>query len=415
MILWADSCSSMTPEKQTLKYRKLSGSGFNNIETGRYTGWSYYFAASIGQTKLERILPGPTNVLFDSRSFLVAHTYNLNETITWLYYQGIQPIAAVTLGVDGRLRIYSGGGGIDTDLGAAVYTSQTVFAIDTWYSVDLAWDFPTSGMGGSVALYVNDVLDTIVPGQPSAINVNWPGVPDRFDLCFGLDSTYGYQIGDLVVNDNSGLWNNTRLGPCEVALYYMFSDVQNQWVRQGTEPGTGNSGAINELPHATYSGQAPDEAVSYTGAAVIGLTDYFLCGYLTGENRTSPPGVQGMDCYGLILGICMSACILDPVQTHQQLLVVPQPSTGTPYDVGSPIATTNGYFTSQAVTEINPATNMAWTDGDAGAAWWGIECLAGTPNLTQLVLEKVTSTRAVPYSCGGAQSYTYMVTSGRGL
>ena len=124
---------------------------------------------------------------------------------------------------------------------------------------------------------------------------------------------------------------------------------------------------------------------------------------------------MGFDCYGLILGVAWNACLEEPSSLGQSLMVIPNPSNGTSFNLGpGQLATTPSYTVVQAVCEVRPDTGALWTDPVLTDSWWGIQNSAGFPRVTQLVLEKITSTRSVPYNCGQG-SYSYILTSGAGI
>ena len=67
----------------------------------------------------------------------------------------------------------------------------------------------------------------------------------------------------------------------------------------------------------------------------------------------------------------------------------------------SPAQTT--YNTVQAIIEQFSGATI--TDGAIQNAWWGVSAQSGTPFATQVFLEKITTRRAVPFTCGQIGSY----------
>lgn len=421
MIQFMDSCSWVTGgaiggRGASLKYVPRTAPLPNaNITGGRYGGGGYLFnVAAGGPVVYPRVLPGFVGQwIYDSRNLLIVNGYDA-ESVIWRYQNasGSNIFAYVTLDSAGHLRIYAGGDGITPSSGTLLYVSQTVLAVNTWYSVDMAWNFPSSG-NGQMSLYigtnplVDNVLDTAVPGHPSVASVAWPvpGQPQAFAFVWTNNAGIkGLVVSDPVVNDNTGISNTGRLGPMRVGQYFPYSDAQpisaGPWMLGGPEAPATGAEALSELPGFSASGDAPDGDYSVVTAASPG--NYLA----TMGRRVGASAVQGLDCYGLILGIALSACMKEPAAIAQQFLVVPNPSNGTSSNINmSPVST--AYAVVQGISEVRPDTGAGWTDGDASNAWWGLAYVGGSPVVTQLVLEKCTSTLAVPFNCGGGGSYSY--------
>ena len=304
----------------------------------------------------------------------------------WLTATGC--ITTVTASNDGRIRIYIGGDGFTT-LGGLVYTSQAALALNTYYSVDLDWYFPGSG-NGWCALYINDVLDTTNPGQPSAPNITWGPQPSIFQLVANVPFTpgNGFSICDIVISDGSGSFNNTRLGPCQVKAYFPAANAFNAWTTVAPSSDAAWQ-AISESPASVGAfGSAPDGDSSYINGGAVGKDALF-----------SFPSV---DCYAGILGIAWNACARDPSAQTLGLIVRPTPSNGMDVVMGT-AALSPTYAVRQAITEQGP--NGTWVDGAIENAWWGVQAGVGDSYVTQLVLEKITTRRAIPYQCGQIGSY----------
>lgn len=408
MIRFADSCSWCTADAAggygaSLKYSPQKAPLPNaNIGVGRYGGQAYYFNTASSQIVYPRVISGLGSQVFDSRNILCVNGRQ-GETIIWRYAQAGLTIGCATLGLDGRIRIYRGGTGADSGLGTAVllYTSSAVLAINTWYSLDMAWSFPASG-NGSMSLYINDALDTGNPGHPSVPAVVWGGQPDRFAMCWGQNVSTGILTSDIVVSDNTPGLNTGRLGPCQVALYLPIGDaIPPGWMRFTLGTATSDAGVVNELPGHSEEGPAPDGDYSYITTGSAGKVDMYNLGYRSGATV-----VPGLNCYASILGLAWNACAQEPASTAQNLVVIPNPSNGMQYTLGSPVIAP-AYSVGQVISETAPDTGQRWTDGYAGGAWWGIESTNGAPRVTQMMLEKITTTRGVPYNCGNLSSYTY--------
>jgi hypothetical protein len=412
MIVLSDSCSWVTSGALSrgagLKYVNKSSFGSAGLGTGRYGGQSYTFTnAGFGQILYAHAVT-PQPWLYDSRQLAVTQGRN-PESIIWQWgaiATPFAPLAYVTLRNDGKLAIYAGGDGVHANSGTQLYVSQTALDLNNYHSVDLAWNFPASGQG-SVALYIDDVLDTLTPGHPSVEHVTWGGQPSAFAFCWKNLASSGYEFSDLVVNDSTGSYNNSRLGPCRVQVYFPSSDGQpigpSGWLITTSDSSlkTGAS-VLNEAPGFAPDGQAPDGDFAYIASATPGSTYVAELGRYSGVSL-----IPGLDCTALILGLMWCACVREPASTPQELLVVPNPSNGVPFSLGTP-AVASAYNIVQAASEVRPDTSTVWTDGEAGNAWWGIEYAGGAPAVTQMFLEKITTTRSgVPFNCGQLGSYSY--------
>lgn len=389
MIRFVDSASWCTQFALStgagLKYNMaLSANLSPFLQPGRSSGYAYYFfdVEWAGYIALDQqthwrdsrsLLVGPGNAAFGQ------------DTNIWVWMQGLTPIACLQLGTDGKIRIFSGGATVYTQ-GALLYTSQATLSPSTWYSIDLDWSFPLSGLG-SCALYINDVLDTGNPGMPSVIGATWDGTPDTFAMV-GVNSGApgaGYVVCDIVVSDGSGSANNSRLGPCQVKAYFPGANALVQWPT--VIPATDAAWqAVSEQPIAT----APDGNTSYIGGATPG--QYALFGFPT------------VDCYAGILGVAWNVCARDPSAQPLEMIVRPTPSNGMDVALGS-VQLENAYTVKQVISQSN--AGATWVDGAIENAWWGVQAGVGAPVVTQLVLEKVTTRRNLPYQCGQLGSYCY--------
>ena len=399
MIRLIDSCSWGNGTVAPIKYQS---SGFqSNFAPGRFGGFAYAFTnAGFGQIVMGKIFSNQ-NAWYDSRSFQV-YQHRTSESIVWRYADGATNVASVTLDSMGNLRIYQGGDG-HSSFGVLVYVSQGVLAVGAWHSIDIAWSFPSTGTG-SVSLYIDDALDAPTGHAVSAQGIAWGGVPDRFAMCWSVLGTNGYLVSDIVVNDGSGSKNNSRLGPVRVAIYTPCADRRSQWTAHTAATVTGQFQCVNDLPGFTLPGDpggaCPDMDYSYIGATAINQLDLFSLGRYVGSTLT-----PGLDCYAAILGVALSVCVREPSGLAQSLAVWPNPSAGGSYTVLASPAVPASYAIVQAIGETNPASGGIWTDGDIANAWWGMVSGAGAPRVTQIVLEKATTLRNVPYNCGQLGSY----------
>ena len=382
MIRFVDSASWCTQFALStgagLKYNMaLSANLSPFLQPGRSSGYAYYF---FDVTWAGYITLGQQANWCDSRSLLVGPANGTHgiDTNIWVYMVGTTPVACVQLGTDGKIRIFSGGSTVYTQ-GALLYASQATLTPNTWYSIDLEWSFPPTGLG-SVSLYVNDVLDTGNPGMPSAFGVAWGATPDTFAMVGvnGGAGGSGYTVCDLVVSD-------TRLGPCQVKAYFPGANALVQWPT--VIPATDAAWqAVSEQPPAT----APDGNTSYIGGATPGQDALF--------------SFPAMDCYAGILGLAWNVCARDPSAQPLGMVVRPTPSNGMDVALGS-VQLANAYTVKQAISQSN--AGATWVDGAIENAWWGVQAGVGASVVTQLVLEKVTTRRNLPYQCGQLGSYCY--------
>lgn len=414
MIRAVDSCSSLTAAAlgRGIGVRYPNALVFDDnaiITAGRSGGYAYW--AFDCDSIYPQILTSQTNWR-NSFSFFIGSgnaAHGPAETNIWSWSQGTTVVATVSLAANianppydltkgPRLRIYFGGDGHKI-LGTRLYTSS-ILPTATWCSIDLDWFFPHVSTG-YVNLYINDVLDTLPtsPGGPTANAVNWGGfIPDRFALVMfnGGAASSGWQICDIVVSDAQGVNNNTRLGPCQVSFMTFTSDQYTPWGLPFPKTLASTIAALSEYPgsYPTADHEAPDGDASYITTESAGLVNFY--------------SLSGIQCFAEILGIAVGFCVRDPLSGALDIICRPFPALGETMDViiggtgGSfgPVNPTT-YTTVQAISEVDLSTGtFPWLDGHIQNAWWGINCLGGNPYITQLFLEKATTRRPVPYTCG---------------
>lgn len=396
--LWATTNVAAGTNGLAVKYNKLSGSGAQmNLIAGPDHQGTYFFSATVGVTAFQVVLTSQQRRLM-SFSLIVINARN-PESIVWSWNTATLGVGCITLGADGKLRLYAGGNGT-TSFGSLSYVSNTILSIGTWYYIDLDLTFPLVG-SGSASLYVNDVLDTNNPGHPSAPSVNWLGhVPDRFNIVWANNASTGYATCDTVMGYCSP--TDLRIGPCRVDFVRMAADNLTQWLTTYTGPAQPNSfSAIAEDGIATLGPSgAPDLNYAFIATATALASSLF--------------STAAVPCFAGILAIAINACVVDPNSGNCDLIVRPVPSNAIDVIVGgiacpSPqppgSGSTEGYRIRQAITQDNGGD--VWTDGAIENAWWGIRSIGGTPRCTQLFLEKVTTRRALPFTCGQLGSYCF--------
>lgn len=391
MIRWVDSCSWCTtsipfglgngPAAKYTSVSSFSGARQAGPVGPEGQGMYNFFDCSI---TMSRTLDTQAHWR-DSRTLYI-NVYNVAEQPQWQWRNAAGVVGYWTLGSDGKIRIRNG-------TGALLYTSQTTLAPHQFYHVDLDWYFPPSGLG-TCALYINNVLDTAVPGFPSVNGAGWGGQSDRFTIVGINNVANGYSWCDLVVSDGSGSVNNARLGPCRVKMYTPSTDQFIQWA--GPTPSTlpSSAAAVNETPLTVGAfGSAPDGDTTYVGPPPANGEDLF--------------GVAAVDCYASVLGVAMSVCLRDPQNGSTSLIVRPTPSNGQDTVIAN-VANPFSYGIVQGITEVDQVSlSGPWLDGDIQNAWWGIKVTAGKPIVTQIVLEKVTTRSGAPYTCGYQGSYCF--------
>ena len=437
MIDFADSCSWGTSDaiKPYFKYEDHSSFGNPTVAIGanRYTGSCYQYAnTGFGQLTFGRPLRRTCSAYFQTWSFQISGSQPVNTTspsIIWRWDTGngtppilslvYVPVSAHTY----KLAFYTGGTGFPGDLGTLLYTSQTELTWNQWYSIDTEITISATPNNGTASMYINDVLDTspATPNQPSVRSYNWSNTPTHWWITWANLSSTGPMISDIVVSDNAADpiaildQTNTRLGPCRVKMYTPGLDDRAQWNRFTSATAAGNWQVLGEVPGHSFDIAAPDGDYSYIWYPGGGATDYYSLGYWPGPGTGGGTFAMGFDCYGLILGVAWNACLKEPNGIGQNLTMIPNPSNGVPFSLGAGAgATTSGYTIVQAVLDVRPDTGAIWTDPVLNDSWWGIENGAGFPKVTQMVLEKITSTRSVPFNCGQG-SYSYILTSGAGI
>jgi hypothetical protein len=415
-ILFADSCSWCTGAALQDPSRFPVNSGGAGLKYD--TTLSQFNGVSIGTTPdnqnayvvfnctaIYKKTIAPSSAWADSRSLVISpqNPHNGNETNIWAYWLGSTCVATVTLRTDGRFTIRVGGDGI-RGLGGVAYLSQLATALtpSQLYSIDLEWSFPNGASGGWCDLYINDVKDLVNPSdQHSAMNVDFGGVvPDSFSICAiaGSGAQAGYAFYDLVVS-------KARVGPCKVKCYTFTADQFIQWGLPLPTAAHFSScfEAISEVPGSfpTSDLEAPDGNASYLLAPTSSTEDLF--------------GIASVDCYASILGIALSACVQISGDGFITFIVRPNPSNGR--DIAIPTIAAlvpNRYGVQQAITEVDLGNDSGsyvgsgpWLDGHIQNAWWGINALEAGISLTQLVLEKITTRRPVPFQCGKLGSYSF--------
>jgi hypothetical protein len=226
---------------------------------------------------------------------------------------------------------------------------------------------------GFWSLYIDDVL--IGAGNSLLIPL---GI-DRYSF-----RSESFELHDI---DHHYLTDGDRLGPCEVLGFPPNFQSTAQWTPlSGT-----NLSQIQEFGNRPLPLQTPDDQVSYNLANAAGLRDYF--------GFAAPP------CFGRILALAVNADGIAAVSSPSLDLLVKVGSLETVLINNNSL--TGDYGIRQGIQQLNPVTGIFWTDADISAALFGYQMAgAGTARVTQLMVEKLVSSRNVPFDCG-AGSYAF--------
>ena len=261
------------------------------------------------------------------------------------------------------------------------------FTGNDWHNLEFQIDFGTSGRW---ELHIDDTAFTdfgfcnFGGALPSLVNIR--------DQLFGNPAP---NVDNIVIWDGQGSTGNTFLGPCRITTIWPASD-QSLGTWASTEP-TGYQ-AVRDL--LTDPNGAPDLNSSYIAPSALG--DAFF-------------GVGSSPCFGRNLAVAVnlvarptsgSPTLQALVKTNavyalgsaQTLVTNPGSTPTTQAQHDWPV----GFALYQTIVVNNPETSDVWTDAQIQSAAWG--CRAGvsiSQRVTQLYLEKLTTLRAVPYTCGG--------------
>ncbi len=305
-----------------------------------------------------------------------------NVTNKWLY---LSTASVVVIGIEsestGKISIVTGGTGVSGS-GVVIATTTIAFPASVWTGY---LEFTVTGFGGTATyeLWQSDP-NTYVETRLLTGTVTLTDVPDRV--------THGNNGGDTRFFDNEYIcdgqgaspWNG-RLGPCRVTALSPTADVSGAW---NAIPTGAKYLKVQDLP-ADPSG-SPDGDSSIITPNALGAQQLF-------NVLTSP-------CYGRVLGLAVNMCFRGTSGSAAVQALMKQ--TGAASVIGTPTVT-GTYHTAQAIAQTSPATGGFFTDAEISNALWGVSTLTSLDaRVTQVFLEKLTSLRSTPYSCG-AGSYSY--------
>lgn len=276
-------------------------------------------------------------------------------------------------------------GKLDCIHGATTITTTAVFNFGnvstpgsgTWRSVEVLYD-----VAGDIKIYVDDVLDvdmniTTSNDTPEVVKLYWADIGNM-----------GVNFDDFVLSQSNAGAASERQGPLRIGGWQNKSDEVAGFGRVGA---ASNAAAVGDRNGVT--GSAPDNDSTYVQSTVPTKDLYVL----------KPADI----CTGRDLAVATT-------------LVAKAPSGGTPSirsicraDPTNPLTTvlganplTSSYQTFHGYSAISLRTGGFWTDGEIENALWGVESTgSGIARVTMFTVEKFTSLRNVPYSCGKLGSY----------
>lgn len=384
LLHWAGHVSPFTPSAKYISYNRinvsieaglriagssgagigncvrLNNSGFGNQTYSKILGVGTSFCAGFALNMAD-----PTIIFrYEAGGATVPGPGGGNNTSTSLFLELVGPQNA--------FRVYSGPQGISSIPGTLLWDSTGSYALPLHTSVYVELQVDTST--GTWAIYVNDVL------LQQQTGVSIPAGIDRFSLL--TEGFTVHSIDDLYITDGE------RLGPCRVTGFAPNFGSTHQWSPLVAP----NLSQIHEFGNRPDPLQTPDDNTSYVSASVVGTTDYY--------------GFPAPACYGRILALALNVdgSAISGSPSVDFLIKI----EATEYAAGFSDAYIGGYGIRQGISLLNPQTGTFWTDAEIAAALFGFRFAgSGELRVTQFMLEKLVSLRAVPYSCGGgAISYT---------
>ncbi len=393
---------------------------FSDRSYNNQSGWKYSVVGFTGQGAMKQELyPAPipagfglqfTNTGFHSTNF----TKVLSGRSRWVAGFGFRPIGigigdspesiffriedggatdipngenpntqlSVLLDADSKLRFYSAGKGGNSHPGNLLYVSTMQFdpANRVYLEIDV-----TFGTSGEIHVYVDDVLLfeqlNVNIGQGSTV----PRQPDRFTLKLEHFGTEGVRFTDLYIA-------NERLGPVRVSPWFFTAQAAAEhWIPK--TPGL-NVDQVKDHPiviSGNIANDTPDGDVTYIESSNPGDRDVYLPGPIA--------------CFGLNLAVAVNICARLTAGSPSLQAVLLQGATETSVGASQPAAANYGIL--QGMIQLSPRTGVEFTDLELQTSGWGATLSgSGTARITAIWIEKVTSLRAVPYSCG-VGSYVY--------
>lgn len=320
---------------------------------------------------------------------LLGTTYN---TLFFRFESGSAAgtVVAIRYNPSAQLEVMKGGSGTNSAPGTLVGTVTSVtLAVDVW----VAWEFciVQAGANSTFQVFANDVqvLDMGPTGIDGPLDLTGLGVIDR--VTFRWEAAFGPEFDHYVISDDQGTFNNTRLGPVRIISTIPAADSVVGLTRN---TGSSDASCVNEMrwPPGVFPLGSPDGDQTYlTGAGTFDLWT-----------------VSPFDCIAKILGVAVNADFKGSTGDTLAFLF----KTGavqTTIGTKSPTVS-NAYQVLQVIQEdslVNPG--IEWVDGEINSNLWGLSPSGG--KISQFVIEKIVTLRAVPYTCGtspgGGNSYAF--------
>jgi hypothetical protein len=299
-----------------------------------------FFSGSEDDEVLRFILPGTrTTVGMGGRLFLANIPTETDREPPFHQYRNASNGNLVTIVVSttGSIQVMRG-----TSSGTLIAESaQDVIPAQSWRHIESEVFF--SATDGTVKVWVEgqlvideDTLNTSAAGLPCA-QVAWGNEEDNVG---GETNVY---MKDIFLRDDQGTVNNSQIGPCTVYYRPPSSDISSGWTPSS---GTSDYELLDESP--------PDDA-----------------GYISADDSPPAPSIMGMDDLPAdvvaIRGIISVARALKTDSGDGNLQVSLSPN-GVDWDTGADnaVSTTESYY--HDVSELSPATGVAWTPTEFNAA-----------------------------------------------
>lgn len=290
--------------------------------------------------KLARwILPGArSEVGMGCRVFLDNIPVSENREVAVHQYRSAANANLVTVVVStsGSIQVMSG-----SYTGALLAESaQDVVPAESWRHIESEIVF--DGVAGTAKVWVEGVLVI------DASNLN-TGALQCGQVAFvsNVDGGNGRTVvhyKDIFIRDDTGTVNNSKIGPCTVYYRPPESDISSGWAKSS---GTEDWSLLNDSPPVD--------------------TDY-----ISASDALPAPSIMGMGDLPAdvvsIRGIVSVARALKTDSGDGNLQVSLTPD-GANYDLGAdnPVSTTESYY--HDVSELSPATGVAWTPTEFNAAY----------------------------------------------
>ena len=246
----------------------------------------------------------------------------------------------VTIGDDGRLRLYRRGSGWDQ----LISTSVTTAAVRGWHYVELQVVQGTSN--GTVNVRLNGVLAITLSAQ-NTTQGGGPLLTAFVGAVPGQPCPVTVDVDDLYLADTSGTINNTFLGDVRVdALKPQASGALNQW-------------AVEPAGLPAWAAVSDGDETTALRAATAGLRQTFDVEALPVMTTPAIHGVQ----------VTLLARKTDAGTGRVRGLVASGASTA----VGPDIVLQEQLAWHTALFERNPNGNVQWTEAAFNAAEFGLE------------------------------------------